>query len=151
MSRWTDWTPALDKASNSYPPIPADASGIYAIRDASTGKVRYVGESHTGRLRKTLIRHFQQWSLDYQHTSPRTVYDPARSEVAWMPMKPDRDFSNIEDAEIRWMKELEPSDNITAPEELAYNFEAERRRLKRPRRHELEFIDADEPDDAAPF
>lgn len=34
-------------------------SGVYAIR--VDGVVRYVGESHTGRLKKTLARHFQHW------------------------------------------------------------------------------------------
>ncbi len=37
-------------------------SGVYVIRSARSGRVLYVGESHTGRLRKTLLRHFQAWS-----------------------------------------------------------------------------------------
>ena len=35
-------------------------SGSYTIRQH--GKVVYIGESHTGRLRQTLSRHFQAWS-----------------------------------------------------------------------------------------
>ena len=38
------------------------ASGIYVIRERDSGRVLYVGESHTGRLKKTLLRHFQTWS-----------------------------------------------------------------------------------------
>lgn len=37
-------------------------SGVYIIRDRETKAVLYVGESHTGRLKKTLLRHFQAWS-----------------------------------------------------------------------------------------
>jgi len=37
-------------------------SGVYVIRDAWTKQVLYVGESHSGRLKKTLLRHFQAWS-----------------------------------------------------------------------------------------
>ena len=37
-------------------------SGVYIIRDRETKDVLYVGESHTGRLKKTLLRHFQAWS-----------------------------------------------------------------------------------------
>jgi excinuclease UvrABC nuclease subunit len=37
-------------------------SGVYIIRERGfLGEVVYVGESHTGRLDKTLMRHFQHW------------------------------------------------------------------------------------------
>lgn len=39
----------------------AGKSGVYVIRSPG-GTVRYVGESHTGRLKKTLLRHFQSWT-----------------------------------------------------------------------------------------
>lgn len=35
-----------------------DASGAYAIRERSSGRVVYVGESHCGALWKTILRHF---------------------------------------------------------------------------------------------
>lgn len=38
---------------------PPGVSGVYLIRRG--GAVVYVGESHTGRLRKTLAHHFQSW------------------------------------------------------------------------------------------
>lgn len=41
--------------------IPPGSSGVYVIREALTGIIAYVGESHTGRLRKTMMRHFQAW------------------------------------------------------------------------------------------
>ena len=55
-----------------------DRSGAYVIRDARTRAVLYVGESHTGRLRKTLLRHFQTW----RGRTAGPTYAPARVEVA---------------------------------------------------------------------
>lgn len=37
-------------------------SGVYVIRAKNNKQVLYVGESHTGRLKKTFLRHFQAWS-----------------------------------------------------------------------------------------
>ena len=38
-------------------------SGVYVIRDPGfLGEVLYCGESHTGRLYATLLRHFQRWT-----------------------------------------------------------------------------------------
>ena len=38
------------------------ASGVYVIKGRQSGKILYVGESHTGNLYSTLTRHFQHWS-----------------------------------------------------------------------------------------
>ena len=62
-------------------------SGAYVIKEGS--RVVYVGESHTGRLRKTLTRHFQAWERSFnifdisgwsKHTGH--VYDRASCSVA---------------------------------------------------------------------
>lgn len=38
-------------------------SGVYLIREPGFfGSVLYIGESHTGRLYSTLLRHFQHWT-----------------------------------------------------------------------------------------
>lgn len=38
-------------------------SGVYLIREPGfLGEVLYCGESHTGRLYATLLRHFQHWT-----------------------------------------------------------------------------------------
>ena len=42
-------------------------SGCYIIREKNgflffAGEVLYIGESHSGRLNTTLLRHFQKWS-----------------------------------------------------------------------------------------
>ena len=37
------------------------ASGVYAIFDARSRRLLYIGESHTGRLYDTITRHFRAW------------------------------------------------------------------------------------------
>jgi excinuclease UvrABC nuclease subunit len=42
-------------------------SGCYIIREKNgflffAGEILYIGESHSGRLNTTLLRHFQKWS-----------------------------------------------------------------------------------------
>jgi excinuclease UvrABC nuclease subunit len=38
-------------------------SGVYVIRERGfLGSVLYIGESHSGRLYSTLLRHFQHWT-----------------------------------------------------------------------------------------
>lgn len=41
----------------------AGKSGVYIIREKGFwGSIVYIGESHTGRLKATLLRHFQHWT-----------------------------------------------------------------------------------------
>jgi hypothetical protein len=56
-------------------------SGAYIIRSAKTRETLYVGESHTGRLRDTIRRHFNQWndSPERKHY----VYSRHHVEVAF--------------------------------------------------------------------
>lgn len=83
-------------------------SGVYAIRDRRTKKVLYVGESHTGRLRKTLLRHFQRWRL------PNDAYSAPAVEVCWQRA---RTLKGALKAQARWIAELRPRDNeIRQPE-----------------------------------
>jgi excinuclease UvrABC nuclease subunit len=38
-------------------------SGVYIIREKGLwGGIVYIGESHTGRLNTTMLRHFQHWT-----------------------------------------------------------------------------------------
>lgn len=49
---------------------------MYVIRSIASGLILYVGESHTGRLGKTLKRHFHAWSDDWtrrHHTYIRSL------------------------------------------------------------------------------
>ncbi len=60
----------------------AKVCGVYVIASKQTGKILYVGESHTNQLRRTLFRHFNAWPLDYFHKEPRAVYDRHRVTVS---------------------------------------------------------------------
>ena len=51
-------------------------SGVYVLRSGS--EVVYIGESHTGRLYRTLTRHWQGWT----GATAGTTYDPADLRVA---------------------------------------------------------------------
>ena len=41
-----------------------NVSGVYVIYDRVEQEITYIGESHTGRLYKTMTRHFQRWKND---------------------------------------------------------------------------------------
>jgi hypothetical protein len=89
--------------------IKSGRSGVYEIRrrpelaDDSAGRVLYVGESHTGRLRKTMLRHFQTW--DGPTAGP--TCDPTTCEVAIRYCPP----SAAPGLETAWIAELDPRDN----------------------------------------
>ena len=40
----------------------AGKSGVYLVRENFFEQVVYVGESHSGRLKKTLMHHFPHWT-----------------------------------------------------------------------------------------
>lgn len=91
-----------------------DASGVYAIIDASTKAVLYVGESHTGRLYDTITRHFRQWSTDPRtDASGRrrggTMYHRDRVMIAYTLCEPGEALA-LQNREI---KRLRPLDNGT--------------------------------------
>lgn len=50
----------LDRLEVIRKTIPKNASGVYVIATKDR-EIVYVGESHSGTLRKTLSRHFQKW------------------------------------------------------------------------------------------
>jgi hypothetical protein len=55
-------------------------SGAYVIRRLSDHSILYIGESHTGRIAKTIKRHFYNW----KDSGGRKHFtcNPARVEVA---------------------------------------------------------------------
>lgn len=55
-------------------------SGAYVIRKRVGHEVLYVGESHTGRLAKTIKRHFYRWKDDEERK--HFTADPREVEVA---------------------------------------------------------------------
>jgi hypothetical protein len=86
-------------------------SGAYVIKDARTGQILYVGESHSGRLRKTLLRHFQAWT---GRTAGKT-YNPERVVVALRFCPPSAAVSCQNNLICR----LRPRDNEALPAECA--------------------------------
>lgn len=105
---WRPWVQAL-----------RGRSGAYAIRRASDGEVLYVGSAATGRLYRTLIRHFEAWGRDKSFW--RDAYDGEdgpgwtaarnRVEVA-VRVCPPRDARALE-AEM--MRRLKPEVNEMSP------------------------------------
>ena len=111
------------------------ASGVYVIRDADTKDVLYVGESHTGRLSRTMVRHLQQWRRDkafwsgagFSRNDPGTRYRRADVEVAAFKVPASRAVA-VQDSLI---VELDPRDNVQGVDQQA---RAEKRRARRRRR-----------------
>jgi hypothetical protein len=85
----------------------AGKSGVYVIRSRESKKVLYVGESHTGRLKKTLIRHFQAWT----GKTAGQRYDRGSVEIAAIATPPGKAVA-LQD---RLIVSLQPSDNTVSP------------------------------------
>jgi excinuclease UvrABC nuclease subunit len=102
-------------------------SGVYAIRTVGFlfSTVLYVGESHTGNLRKTLTRHFQAWHRGKKKWFVGT-YAPAQTD-------PGHSYERAGNVEVavevaskhravelqsEWIKKLKPRDNVALVEEL---------------------------------
>lgn len=98
------WNPELRAALRGQ-------SGVYAIRDARTGTVLYVGESHTGRIWKTLQRHFQAVESfarvdEWTHARPELV------EVSVWTTRHGAEALRLEERAIR---RLRPSGVVREP------------------------------------
>lgn len=99
------------------------ASGVYAIRHVGwlSSSVVYVGESHTGNLYKTLVRHFQSWNRGKSwwagqfapaQTDPGHTYNRSVHEVAFLAAPPKRALA----LQAKWIATLKPRDNVVLPE-----------------------------------
>jgi hypothetical protein len=120
----------LDPNSDGYAPwvrALGQRSGAYVIRSKRTGEIRYVGNSHTGRLYDTLTRHFQNWSSSERVTAALEHYahggrgvgptfDPSRCEVAVVLTPPNR----AEAVEARLILQLNPTVNKLYPVEAPF-------------------------------
>lgn len=106
-----DWYPVYDPAApRKYTrALPPDGiSGVYIIAELATGRALYVGESHTGQLRKTLLRHFQVWN----DTRPRATFDPRQCQIAWAQTPADEALLY----EAALIHQYQPSENHAYPE-----------------------------------
>lgn len=65
--KWEPWVDELD-----------GRNGVYLIRPAGGGDVLYIGESHRGRLKKTLTRHLWNW----EGLGSGPTYAPHEVEIA---------------------------------------------------------------------
>jgi excinuclease UvrABC nuclease subunit len=95
-SAWPEWVQAA-----------AGKSGVYIIRARDGGRILYVGESHTGRLKKTLLRHFQAWS---GKTAGKT-YGRNAVEIALEITPADRAVAR----QNKLIADLDPRDNEIDP------------------------------------
>lgn len=80
-------------------------SGVYIIRSMDTGETLYVGESHTGRLAKTIKRHFHPWKDNAERK--HHTYSPHRVEVAVRLCPP----ASAPHAQNNLIGRLDPRDN----------------------------------------
>lgn len=101
-----DWftAPVLDKRRTYPPQLPPMIHGVYAIADLA-GRVLYVGESHTGRLRETLTRHLRRWFKEGQW---QPHYDRAAVQIAWR-QTPTGEEAQIQEALL--IAHYKPRDN----------------------------------------
>lgn len=87
-------------------------NGVYMIRPLGGGEALYIGESHRGRLFKTLTRHLWQWNG--RGSGP--TYNPRDVEVAvelW------DDPADAVARQFELIRELEPRDNVFDGHSLA--------------------------------
>jgi hypothetical protein len=83
----------------------AGKSGVYVIKAVGMVEpVLYVGESHTGRLKKTMLRHFQRWKGE----TAGAGYDPAAVVVAVVRCP----ASAAVETQNAMIEELSPRDNV---------------------------------------
>jgi hypothetical protein len=93
---WAAWLDSLKKRS-----------GVYVIRRTRGRGTLYVGESHSGRLRKTLMRHFWHW----KGKTAGVTYDPDDVEVAVEPLPPSQAVTRQNEL----IHGLKPEDNVIDP------------------------------------
>lgn len=88
-------------------------SGVYVIRSCaglfSAPQCLYVGRSHSGRLAKTIKRHFYRWDDDGERV--HQVYDRRDVEIAVRLTPPNA----APGAEANLIRRLEPRDNGLIP------------------------------------
>lgn len=113
-TRYAAWLQQLD-----------DRSGAYVLRSISTGEVLYVGESHTGKLRGTLTRHFQRWERQtYNPHGGRRgghVYDRDDTEAGLIVTEPGMAIAT----QYALIQQLAPRDNEVAGDSLTEDMDDE--------------------------
>lgn len=78
-------------------------SGVYFIRSKESKKVLYIGESHTDRLKKTLLHHFQKW----EGKTAGPTYSRHDVELAALVTKKSRAVA----VQNQFIRKMKPRDN----------------------------------------
>ena len=98
-----------------------NASGTYAIREAKSHAVVYVGRSSCGKLWKTMLRHFhapdsfekvRETGVFRRGPSPYEVALWVTSRAARACRKGDAEDERSKTAEAEWIKALDPARNV---------------------------------------
>lgn len=87
------------------------ASGVYAIWSTS-GKLLYIGESHTGQLYDTITRHFRDWRVAADDAQGRRrgghEYKRGGVKVAVYTTEPGA----AQDVQLDFIRAMNPRDNV---------------------------------------
>lgn len=104
--RWT-WIVRRGKTNAELRGRMSGRCGVYAVRDASTRTVLYVGESHSNRAWKTALRHLHAWE-SFEGVREWTHRQPGRLEMCFE--ETPCHFAPLEEA--NWIDELRPLHNL---------------------------------------
>lgn len=103
----TNWIEPYNGAGKTnFPTEYANKSGVYFIRRKGQKKIQYIGSSN-GNLKKTIYRHFQQWTSKGEQRYERTVYNKQGYEIKVL-ICPYEQAINIEK---KLIVKLQPSGN----------------------------------------
>lgn len=86
-----------------------ERSGVYVVRRRGKKRPEYVGESHTGRAWKTLLRHFQGIASFRARDEWAPCVCADRYEVAFLPTRADKALS----VEARAIRRYRPAHNLS--------------------------------------
>jgi hypothetical protein len=90
-----------------------NSSGAYVVRRRSDHEILYIGESHTGRLAKTIKRHFFNWE---DHTGREHFTHHAGAVEIAVRVTPPNTAKGAQDNLIR---RLQPERNVIVPKDPA--------------------------------
>ena len=126
--------PYLPPYANNKPTLPVKQgqSGVYLIKRKGSKKPVYVGSSR-GSLRKTIYRHFQEWTSKGEQRFDRTVY-PKNGYLVKIIFTPSSKAFDIEKALIG---KIRPSGNPIKYNAL-YNEKKQKRDLEQLKAAEYE-------------
>lgn len=118
-------------------------SGVYFIKPTGATRPVYVGSS-ANNLKKTIYRHFQQWSSDREQRYERTVYNKTGYLIKVI-------FCSAEQAinlEMYFIKRIQPRDNPIKYNQLILSLKDQQKAREQVR--EADQIEI-QPEEKVPF